>query len=96
MAVSQKGVCIGILISILLIMIIYIIILFECYKNKTFVFTPYKAPPPPTDENPFYPTGEIRDLSPEELAQRDCIVACGLNNDCECFNKLTVDEDMIN
>ena len=96
MAVSQKGVCIGILISILLIMIIYIIILFECYKNKTFVFTPYKAPPPPTEETPFYPTGEIRDLSPEELAQRDCIVACGLNNDCECFNKLTVDEDMIN
>jgi len=98
MAVSEKGICIGILISMLIIMMIYIIILFECYKNNTFIFTPYTPPKPPPEENPFNPTGAIRDLNEAEIAKKNCIIACGLygGTACECIDKLKVAEDMIN
>ena len=98
MVVSEKGICIGILISILIIMIIYIIILFECYKSNTFIFTPYTPPKPPSEENPFNPTGDIRDLNKDEIAKKNCIIACGLygGTACDCIEKLQVDEDMIN
>ena len=98
MAVSEKGICIGILISMLIIMMIYIIILFECYKSNTFIFSPYTTPNPPTEENPFKPTGEDRLLNADELKLRDCYVSCGLygGTACECIDKLKVAEDMIN
>jgi len=94
---SEKNICIGILISILIIMIIYIIILFECYKSNTFIFSPYTPPNPPTEENPFKPTGEDRPLNADELKLRDCYVACGLYGTCGCLNppSIELDEDMI-
>jgi hypothetical protein len=58
MEIKNKGACIGILIGILVISIIYTIVMFECYKNRTFIFTEYIPPKPPTDETPFYPNGD--------------------------------------
>jgi hypothetical protein len=81
---SEKNICIGILVSILIIMIIYIIVLFECYKNNTFIFTPYKPPKPPTEENPFNPTGAVNGLNADQIKLRDCIVACGLSGGAAC------------
>jgi hypothetical protein len=100
MAGTEKNICIGILISILIIMIIYIIVLFECYKNNTFIFTPYTPPKPPVEENPFNPTGEIKSLSPDEEDFKKCVVACGLSGGdaCQCLDKsskLELDQDMI-
>ena len=95
---SEKNICIGILVSILIIMIIYIIVLFECYKNNTFIFTPYKPPKPPTEENPFKPTGDVNALNADEIKQRNCIVACGLSGGtaCDCLTgKFELDLEMI-
>ena len=58
MVIKNKGACIGILIGILVISIIYTIVMFELYKNRTFIFTPYIPPKPSTDETPFYPNGD--------------------------------------
>lgn len=95
---SEKNICIGILVSILIIMIIYIIVLFECYKNNTFIFTPYKPPNPPTEENPFNPTGAVNGLNADQIKLRDCIVACGLSGGaaCDCLpGNQMLDLDMI-
>lgn len=70
MAVDTKTISTGILIAMGVIAIIYFIVLFECYKNKTFIYAPYTPPPPPVDQNPFYPTGDIIPLTPTEIATR--------------------------
>ncbi len=63
---------IAILISLIVIMIIYVIILFELYKQQEFIFAPYSPPVPPS--NYFYPLGEITPLTQEEIEHRNAII----------------------
>ena len=57
-------------------MIIYFVILYETYKNKTFIFTPYKPPPPPN--NSFFPLGKVTKMTPDEIATRNRIINASL------------------
>ena len=99
-----KHVSIGILVTLLILMVIYIILMFEWFKNKKFVFAPYVVPAPPDGSNPFYPTGEIQDLTPEEICIRNLNIYCasdtnritpssfdpGIPNYDECFKQLGI------
>lgn len=79
---SVKGISIGILIGILVIIIIYVIAMFECYKNRTFIFTPYTPKAPPSEAKAFYPLGTITALTPEQITERNNIInasIAGLN-----------------
>jgi len=86
MKIKNKGVCIGILIGILVISIIYTIVMFELYKNRTFIFTPYIPPKPPLGESPFYPNGDpdlstcpyLKDLKPEDPTYNTAKLKCGV------------------
>lgn len=69
---STTGISIGILIFVLVIMIAYVIFMFEMYKSKKFIFGPYKQPTPSTPH--FYPLGKITALSQEEIDHRNKII----------------------
>ena len=79
MAVDTKKISIGILIVMGIIAIIYFIVLFECYKSKTFIYADYTPPPPPADQHAFYPLGLITPLDPEEIAARSDYINRYLN-----------------
>lgn len=70
---TSKAWGIGILSTVLVIMIIYVIVMFEFYKNQTFIFTPYVPPTPPP--NYFYPLGSVTPLTQEQIEQRNAIIA---------------------
>ena len=74
---SSKEICIGILIFILVIIIVYVIVMFEFYKNESFIFTPYKPPPPPG--NAFYPLGNVTPMTADEIEQRNAIIIGSTN-----------------
>lgn len=63
---------ITILIVVLVIMIVYALIMFETYKNDTFIFTPYTPPAPPP--NTFFPLGNVTPMTQEEIAARNAII----------------------
>lgn len=69
---TSKAWGIGILSALLVIMIIYMIVIFEFYKNQTFIFAPYVPPTPPT--NYFYPLGSVTPLTQEQIEQRNAII----------------------
>lgn len=75
---TSKAWGIAILIAILAIMIIYVIVMFECFKNQTFIFTPYVAPTPPA--NFFYPLGTVTPLTQEEIDQRNAIIRASVKS----------------
>lgn len=70
---------IGIVIAILLLIIIYAVALFETYKYRTFIFAPYVRPTPPGPH--FFPLGNVRPLTQEEIEQRNAII-CASGLDC--------------
>jgi hypothetical protein len=80
MALDTKKISVGILIVMGIISIIYFIVLFECYKNKTFIYADYVPPPPPADQNPFFPLGQITPLDPEQVAARSDYINTYLNS----------------
>lgn len=69
---------IGIIITILLIIIIYAIVIFETFKYKTFIFAPYVRPTPPGPH--FFPLGSVRPLTQEEINQRNAIILASTGN----------------
>lgn len=69
---STKGIAIGILIFILIVMMIYVIIMFELYKQQKFIFAQYTPPTPPS--NHFYPLGNVTPLTQEEIDHRNAII----------------------
>jgi hypothetical protein len=79
MAIDTKKISVGILIVMGLVAIIYFIVLFECYKHKTFIYSDYVPPPPPADQNAFYPLGTITHLNPDEVAARSDYINNYLN-----------------
>lgn len=48
-------------------MIVYIILVYESYKNKDWLFAPFNSPPP---SNSCYPLGAVIKLSPDQIAKR--------------------------
>ena len=56
---------------ILLTIIAYVIAMFECYRNKTFIFSTFTPSPPP---NSFYPLGQITPLTQEEIETRNELI----------------------
>jgi len=75
---SSKAISIIILIFILISIIIYSIAMFEFATNQTFVFTPYVQGP--IDKPVIYPLGTIRELTPEEINERNNVIANSTGN----------------
>jgi hypothetical protein len=74
MTTTYKNISVIILLVIIVLIIIYGIVLFETYKNQTFIFSQYTPPPPPTSQNAFYPLGNVTQLTQEEIEQRNAII----------------------
>lgn len=53
-------------------LIIYVLIIYLMYTNSSYIFLPYEQPEPP--EESFFPLGEIRPLSQEEIDARNEII----------------------
>ena len=70
---GTRGFSIGIMIFIFVVAIIYVIVLFELYKQKRFIFAPYVPPTPPAPF--FYPLGKITPLTQEEIDHRNAVIA---------------------
>lgn len=79
MVTTGQGISIGILIFILLLIIVYVIVLFEAFKQQKFIFSPYIPPSPPKEQNAFYPLGNVRPLTQEEIDNRNRIIRNSLN-----------------
>ena len=75
---GTRGFSIGILITILIIMIIYVIFIFEMYRKKEFIFSPYTPPPAPV--NAFYPLGSVRPMTQDEINTRNEIILASTGN----------------
>lgn len=73
---STRGISVGILIFILISMIVYVIVLFELYKQQTFIFAPYTPPTPPS--NYFYPLGKVTPLTPVQIEQRNAVIRASI------------------
>lgn len=74
--VNKENTIAIILITILLVaLIIYFIILFECYKSKSFIFAEYKPLELP---NSFHPLGKIRKLTQQEINERNALISKNL------------------
>ena len=71
---TSTTVSVVILVIILVLMIIYTIVLFESFKNQTFIFSQYTPPDPPANQNAFYPLGTVTALTQEEIDQRNAII----------------------
>lgn len=72
MSSKSKHICVGILIFILVVIVIYVLVMFELFKNQAFIFKPYVPPAPP--ENSFYPLGKVTPLSQEDIDARNEII----------------------
>ena len=72
MVSAGKGVTIGILIFILIVIAVYVVLMFEFYKQQKFIFAPYTPPTPP--QYYFYPQGTITALTQEQIEQRNAII----------------------
>lgn len=57
-----------ILCGLFVIIIVYAVVMFELYKKKTFIFTPY-VPVKPSDA--FFPLGKITPMTQEEIDERN-------------------------
>ena len=75
---ASKGIAIGVLIFILFVMIVYVIVMFELFKQQKFIFSPYTPPPPPP--NSFYPLGTVTPMTPEEIEARNAIIRGSTSN----------------
>jgi hypothetical protein len=65
---GNKEIITGILIFLIISLIVYIIVIYECYKRQIFIFTPYQPPPAPS--NAIY-MGTITQLTPDEIQTRN-------------------------
>lgn len=71
---NNRGICVGIVIFIVVTIIIYIIVMYELYRNNSFIFTIYPKPTPPASANAFYPLGTVTPLTADEIAMRNKII----------------------
>lgn len=69
---SSKGWIVGILIVVLLLLVGYTVTMYELYKSRKFIFSPYTPPPPPGKT--FYPLGGVTKLTADEIAARNATV----------------------
>lgn len=73
---TTKAISTGIILFILLTIIIYVIVMFELYKNRLSIFAQYVPPPPPS--NHFFPQGTVTPLSQEEIESRNAIILASI------------------
>lgn len=71
-----KGISIGILVTLILILIVYIVLMFEWYKNKTVVFSPYTPSPPPDSQNAYYPISNVTPMDQDDICRRNINIYC--------------------
>jgi hypothetical protein len=71
-----KGISIGVLVTLIIILVVYIVLMFEWYKNRTVVFAPYTPPAPPADQNAFYPISNVQPMSQEDICRRNINIYC--------------------
>lgn len=64
----MKGIVVAIIILTFIVLIAYAIFIYEIYRQKKFIFTPYVKPTPPKPY--FQPLGKITTLTPDQQAQR--------------------------
>lgn len=69
---ASTTVSVILVIVMLLILIGYIIAMFEFAKNKSFIFAPYK--PTPRLEKYFYPLNGVTPLTQEEIDKRNELI----------------------
>jgi len=72
---KTEWIIIGIYILIFISLIIYLIVLYECYKKQIFIFTPYREKTPP--EPYFYPLAPVFVLTAQQIADRNANIAEG-------------------
>jgi len=73
---SVKAISLGILVTLIIILVVYIILMFEWYKNQTVVFSPYTPGAPPADQDPYYPISNIQPMSQEQICTRNINIYC--------------------
>jgi flagellar basal body-associated protein FliL len=73
---NGKGVVIGIMLVLLLLLVVYAIALFLLYRDQKLFFAPYKAPTPPGPA--FYPLGNVTPLTQEQINQRNALIQAAL------------------
>lgn len=69
---NYKAFSIGLMIFLGVAGVLYIIILYETYKNSNFIFTTYQPPTPP--DNSFYPLGSVVAMSQDEIDNKNEII----------------------
>lgn len=76
---STKHWCIGIMIGILVVMIVYVVVMFEMYLSSSWIFAAYVPATPPAPY--FYPLGKVTPLTKEQQdARNDLINASRASN----------------
>ena len=76
---STKGLTIGILCFILLLIIIFSVTMFYFYQHDQGPFSPYSRPIPP--EKHFYPMGIVTPFTQEEIERRNKLIMKNLPKD---------------
>jgi hypothetical protein len=72
---DERGASVTILALFFLFLVIYALVLYESYKKGWGIFAPYHPPPPPP--NTFYPLGEVRPLTSEQIARQREVIRRG-------------------
>lgn len=63
----SKSVNVVVGIVLILLLVVYAIFLYISYREKIWIFAPYKVPPL---QNGFQPNGQVKQLTPAEQARR--------------------------
>ena len=69
---TSKIISITVFVLIFVVAIVYAIVMFECYKNKSFIFAKYNIPEPPKPY--FRPLGVVTPMTQEEINERNRII----------------------
>lgn len=71
---SSRGIAIGILIFILVVIIIYTVTMLIMATGQKGLFAPYTPPAPPPDQNAFYPLGVTTNMCQEDITNRNILI----------------------
>lgn len=75
---KEKYITFLLILVIIITLIGYIILMYETYKKKTFIFTPYVLPKP--DGIAFQPLGPVSEKTPEQMQNNKVNTIKSLNN----------------
>lgn len=69
---SAKVISFIIVVLLILVSIIYLAVIFEFYKKKEYIFSPYIPSTPPASS--FHPLGSVTPLTPQQIEDRNAII----------------------